>query len=627
MIKQLKNKLKKYIKNRGILSKKVNPNILLDEKLSLKYESNIIYSNQTNIKPICFYLPQFHTFHENDTWWGKGFTEWSNTKKSRPKYIGHYQPREPHNDFGYYILDNPEILKRQVTLAKQHGIYGFCFYYYWFSGKRLMEKPLDIFLENKDIDIPFCLCWANENWTRTWDGAENNILIKQDYSEKDKLNFISDMAKYLKDSRYIKINNKPIIIVYNPQEIKDVKEVFASWRKTAYQEEIGDILIYTCQIRGKSAYRIGIEDDVDGEIEFPPHTPRNSSIEINKYAFYDNSKPSYIFNYNEIIDGYLSKTFQHKLPVYKTATLRWDNSARKNINWMNYINFSPELFYKWISGIIQYTKNNTLLHDKFFFINAWNEWAEGTYLEPDRITGYTNINTLSKALYELSYYKMPIDLKQKNEQSITTKSNILIYVKCNDIEKLHSCLTLLNSLAYKYELIIESKNISQQPNNIPNNCVKYDLYNNNNFIINIKNYFTQNYYDVLFLNLDNIMIKQINKTLFNDFLKSNSIINNINSNITILTLKQNNDNNIIKLSDTQLNLTNEIINNIFKQEICNINEIVYIENSCLWLNTNILKILIENNYIHNITDDTVFGIIMYLLNEISGYTFEYSLLK
>ena len=163
-----------------------------------KYEKNIDFSKyKTDIKTLTFYLPQFHTIKENDEWWGEGFTEWTNTKKSLPRFEGHYQPRTPHKDIGYYTLDNKETIKKQVELAKMHGIYGFCFYYYWFSGKRLLEKPVDIFLDNKDIDFPFCLCWANENWTKTWDGLNNDILIGQKYSKSDYKKFIVDIKKYI----------------------------------------------------------------------------------------------------------------------------------------------------------------------------------------------------------------------------------------------------------------------------------------------------------------------------------------------------------------------------------------------------------------------------------------------
>lgn len=203
------------------------------------YEDNIDFSDKkTDIKTLVFYLPQFHTFKENDNWWGKGFTEWTNTKKSIPRFEGHYQPRVPHDDFGYYTLDNIETIEKQIKLAKEHGIYGFCYYYYWFSGKRLMEKPLDLFLKS-DIDFPFCLCWANENWTRSWDGLKNDILIKQDYDESDYKKFIKDIKKYVVDKRYIYIDSKPVIMIYNPKEIPNLKETVNNWRKYARKLGIG----------------------------------------------------------------------------------------------------------------------------------------------------------------------------------------------------------------------------------------------------------------------------------------------------------------------------------------------------------------------------------------------------
>ena len=198
-----------------------------------EYQENVKFEGTPDVKMLAFYLPQYHTFPENDEWWGKGFTEWVNVKNGDARFEGHYQPRVPHKDIGYYNLEDISVLKRQAELAKEHGIYGFCFYYYWFSGKRLMEKPVDMLLEHPEIDLPFCLCWANENWTRAWDGQNKNILIAQDYSDEDDERFMIDLEKYISDKRYIRINGKPLVIVYNPGQIPDCHKSFAKWRECA----------------------------------------------------------------------------------------------------------------------------------------------------------------------------------------------------------------------------------------------------------------------------------------------------------------------------------------------------------------------------------------------------------
>jgi len=374
-----------------------------------EYQEDLKFFNyKPRVKAIAFYLPQFHTIPENDGWWGKGFTEWKNTSKAKPMFKEHYQPREPHNDFGYYNLLNIETLKKQVQLAKEHGIYGFCYYLYWFSGKRLLEKPLDLFLDHPEIEINFCLCWANENWTRNWDGLENEILIRQSYSDKDPYRFIEDIQKYINDKRYIKIDGKPVILVYNPGNIPDVKNVFIKWKNHAVEIGIGEIKIWVCKTFGYTPKNLHIEDIVDGLVEFPPHSiPPVMAKKINLAK-----KNANIYDYKEVVTE-IKREFRYNkkkicrssdvIPLYRTCMMGWDSAARKKNKWSTYAGFSLRYYFDWVSLI-----NNEALYTnkEVFFINAWNEWAEGTYLEPDKKYGYANINTLSKAIFGFSFNNM-----------------------------------------------------------------------------------------------------------------------------------------------------------------------------------------------------------------------------
>ncbi len=393
---------KKRIGTQSILSDNPSEEPMAQLSYDSWYETNIDYSDFcTDIKAIALYLPQFHEFKENNEWWGKGFTEWTNTKKAVPRFISHYQPREPHEDFGYYDLSDWKVLDKQAKLAKQHGIYGFCFYRYWFSGKTLMEKPLELLLEHPEIDLNYCLCWANENWTRKWDGNNSEILIGQSY-ENDSLQYIIDIEKFLRDPRYIRVNGKPVIIIYRPNLLPNAAETFRKWKEWAKNNGIGDILIWIQ--RGCATIGISeIVENADGEIEFPPSgTADFDNYDITKLGV--PSETGNLIGYRKLVKNIIAgkgsvETFSHK--TYRGITLGWDNSPRRKEGFWATWGFSLYDYYNWFRYIIQYTRQKHDPEERFIFINAWNEWAEGTYLEPDKRFGYSSINVTARALFDL----------------------------------------------------------------------------------------------------------------------------------------------------------------------------------------------------------------------------------
>lgn len=415
------------------------------------YQENEDFSDfKTDIKALAFYLPQFHQFKENDEWWGEGFTEWTNTKKSKPHFEGHYQPREPHDDIGYYKLDNIETIKSQVSLAKKHGIYGFCFYYYWFSGKRLMEKPVDMLLEHPEIDFPFCFCWANENWTRTWDGSENEILIKQDYSDEDNYRFVYDLKKYIDDKRYIRLDGKPIIMIYNPTQIPNLKKLISEWRKCAQDIGIGELYIMTKDDLARDDFKN--MEFADAEFDFVPNGMGHPGCMVTGL---DTPKA---FDYTQMVDDIEHLYTEHfpLKPFYYSCTMGWDNSARRKENYRIYYRYSLKAFYKWLRIIIKQTRLRNPSDRRFVFINAWNEWAEGTYLEPDKKYGYANINTLSRAIYDL-----PLDVEYKviNKKKLSVKKNsskIAIHVHAFYLDLLDEIVCNLNKMPYSYDLYVST---------------------------------------------------------------------------------------------------------------------------------------------------------------------------
>ena len=342
-------------------------------------------------KLISFYLPQFHAFPENDEWWGNGFTEWRNLPRGIPRFAGHYQPRIP-RDLSFYDLNDTRVMRRQIDMAKSVGIWGFAFYFYWFNRHRLMENPLDAFLADASMDMPFMLIWANENWTRRWDGAESQVLIKQDHLPGDDEALVDCFQKYFADSRYIRLNGRPLLVIYRVDIIPDAPETIAKWKRLFRERHNEEPLIYLAQT-------FGAEDPdlygFDGAIEFPPHKIGRTLPEINRdLQFYDWDYEGSVRRYSDAVALSLAEEAP-SFPLVKTVFPSWDNNARRQTGGMVFQGASPELFGDWLDGALDFAQAHPVEGEQFVFINAWNEWCEGAYLEPDIHLGGAMLNQVA----------------------------------------------------------------------------------------------------------------------------------------------------------------------------------------------------------------------------------------
>jgi len=359
-------------------------------------ESNGHVALDSRAKTVAFYLPQFHAFEENNKWWGEGFSEWRNVSRGSPRFDGHYQPRIP-RDLGYYDLNDDNVIKKQSELAMSNGIEAFCFYYYWFDGKRLMDMPLDKFAD-AELDQEFCIMWANENWTRTWDGFDSEVLIEQSYDDADEDDFIEDTAKYFRNKRYMQVNGRPLFILYRPGLIPQAKKTFARWRKK-WEAAVG-VEPYFLMVQG-----FGDEDPraygLDGAVEFPPHKICQNMRQIQgDLDILDQSYTGIVHSYDDVIERSLTEK-PPEFPLIKTVVPHWDNDARREGRGMTLHGSTPERYGQWLDGAIDYAVENPFEEEPLVFINAWNEWAEGAYIEPDVHYGHAYLNATRRAVYGL----------------------------------------------------------------------------------------------------------------------------------------------------------------------------------------------------------------------------------
>ena len=376
------------------------------------------------MKIIAFYLPQFHNIPENDEWWGNGFTEWTNVKKAKPLYEGHKQPRVPLGENYYNLLDD-NVKIWQADLAKKYGVYGFCYYHYWFNGKMLLEKPMEQMLANKEVDMPFCICWANEPWTKAWVGDERKLLIAQEYGQEEewKQHFMY-LLPFFKDERYITKNGKPLFVFYRPDIVPCMKEMIETWDKLAKENGLSGIT-FAFQ-SGDYDWNNSKEANLfDYDIEFqPPYAShwlysndgkfvsalkkcrrllagwagKKFGIDLYRYgtAQYKKMTGQTVANY----DSMWQKIIEAK-PVRSNsipgAFVKWDNTPRHGERGQINVG-TPEKFEYYLSKQIKHARED--YHEDMIFMYAWNEWAEGGYLEPDEDDKYGYLEAIKRALEE-----------------------------------------------------------------------------------------------------------------------------------------------------------------------------------------------------------------------------------
>jgi lipopolysaccharide biosynthesis protein len=344
-----------------------------------------------DVRLVAYYLPQFHPIAENDEWWGKGFTEWRNVTRAFPVFEDHYQPRSP-GELGYYDLRVPDIMRRQIALAKLYGIGAFCFHYYWFAGKRLLELPLENYLKDSHLDFPFCLCWANENWSRRWSGSEKDVLIAQSYSAEDDIALIRDLDRYFRDGRYLKIDGKPVFTVYRPDLFPDMRATIGRWRAEIERLGYPGIYLIATNAFDFSDYQ---SFGFDALSEFPPHGVDAPNIEstLSVSSLRDGGR---VRNYETVVAREIAKRPAQGV-VHPGVMPSWDNSPRRPTSGVIYHGSTPGLFRKWLISALHRARTNPEA-ERLVFINAWNEWAEGAYLEPDLRFGYGYLDACAGAL-------------------------------------------------------------------------------------------------------------------------------------------------------------------------------------------------------------------------------------
>lgn len=351
-----------------------------------------------NARAIAFYLPQFHPIPENDLWWGKGFTEWTNTAKARPMFHGHYQPHIP-ADLGFYDLRVAETRVQQAEMAATYGIEGFCYYHYWFAGRRILERPFNEMVTSSSPDFPFCVCWANETWSGIWHGTPNKVLIEQTYpGEADHRAHFATLLPAFRDPRYIRVDGKPMFIIYQPLQMPDVSGTLRFWRAMAADAGLAGLHVVANSLsQDENPLQFGYDAIVHN------HTPkhhqwrddwRSPLVRVRQKVGHWRGAP-HVHEYADLAASQM--TARGGDNVYRCVIHAWDNTPRSGRNGVAYRNPDPELFRNVLDANVEAMSNRPLEH-RLVFLKSWNEWAEGNHLEPDLQYGTAYLKVVADVL-------------------------------------------------------------------------------------------------------------------------------------------------------------------------------------------------------------------------------------
>lgn len=358
-----------------------------------------IVTPQTQARLIAFYLPQFHPIPENDQWWGKGFTEWANVTRAKPLFPGHYQPHLP-ADLGFYDLRLPEARLAQAQLAKAYGIEGFCYWHYWFNGKRLLERPFNEVLASGQPDFPFCLAWANETWSRRWLGEEKDIIQKQSYSPADDLNHARWLLAVFADKRCIRVQGRPLFLIYRPLDLPEPQRITTTLREECVKNGLPEP--YLLGINAHCSHLDCRTVGFDGTVNFEPQLGVLPDFleDGQKFSKFKRNLRLGIISprlkiYDYVVARQLMLARKKDFPVYPSIFVGWDNTPRRGHNGIVIVNSEPAHFASGLTEMIGSVLAKPY-EDRLVFINAWNEWAEGNHLEPDLNNGVQFLEVVKK---------------------------------------------------------------------------------------------------------------------------------------------------------------------------------------------------------------------------------------